>query len=439
MRMRALGRIAAATALAALTSLLGTGSAQSADYALRTADFTVPTAPAAVFNNPQAGKPDEIKNHLIDLIDRAEPGTVIKGSMFSFTDEETRAALVAAYHRQVKVQLIVDSHALKAVEEDWLSKTNSDKDLDGSEVADLYAVLGGDRGKDSFVYVCPRNRGCIGARSEAEIGKSPFNHNKFFIFEKVAGVPNLVFQSSANLTGLQRTKYFNNAVTIPSKGLYDVYDHYFADLQSYSTDANGHSDYYNHTHETAVPYTYTSGAGPKVAGPYAAYFFPRQEGSFPNDSILDVLAPVTCGTSENRTKIRVAMYAFTRAAVADRLLQLRKQGCHVYVFVSNEPGGLGTEVAAKLKEGGIIGLAACDTEGYNLHSKYMIIEGTYDGQADKSLVFTGSHNYTNPSLRGHDETVLKIDDYTVYSQFEHNFDDVLSGLKEKNGICTEMP
>ena len=44
-----------------------------------------------------------------------------------------------------------------------------------------------------------------------------------------------------------------------------------------------------------------------------------------------------------------------------------------------------------------------------LHSKYLLVEGVYDGKAGRKLVFTGSHNYTYPALRANDETLLKID------------------------------
>ncbi len=139
-----------------------------------------------------------------------------------------------------------------------------------------------------------------------------------------------------------------------------------------------------------------------------------------------MLAPVEC--AGGATKIRVAMYAFTRLEVAKRLTALRKGGCKVYVVLNDETDGssktIGTEVRQKLKAGGLNVLSACDPEtALGLHSKYLLIEGTYAGTPGRSLVLTGSHNYTHPSLRGHDETVLKIDDYGVYSKFEANFED----------------
>ncbi|MET9323462.1 phospholipase D-like domain-containing protein [Streptomyces sp. NPDC003038] len=218
MHIRTLGRIAAATALAAAASLLSGSGAHSADYMVRNPAFTASTSPVATFNNPRDGRPDEIKNHLIDLIDHAEPGTKITGSVLTFNDNEVGNALVAAHKKGVKVRLILDSHSLPDGSKDWLAPENVAAGSD-SEFPKLYRELGVDRTKDSFVYVCPRNRGCIGARPEEVIGKTTLNHNKFFLFEKVGAVTNLVFQSSANLTGVQLTRYYNNAVTIPSEQL----------------------------------------------------------------------------------------------------------------------------------------------------------------------------------------------------------------------------
>lgn len=434
MRMRALGRIAAATALAAAASLLTASGAQSADYVVRNPGFTAPTVPTATFNRPLTA-PDEIKNHLIDLIDHAEPGTTITGSVWQFNDNEAGDAFVAAHKRGVKVRLILDSYALPDPAKDWLDPANLTPPSSTSELKKLAAELGVDRSKDSFVHVCPRRRGCIGARPQEVIGKEAINHNKFFLFEKVGTVSNLVLQTSANLTATQREQYYNNAVTLPSQPLYTEYEKYFKDLLAGSSDALGVPDY---------------GAQPRTAGEYTAYFSPRREsaGTTPGtdpatDPVLDFLAPVDCKAST--TKIRVGMFAFTRTQIADRLVELRKAGCQVYVFLNDEPGNTGTTVLDKLRSGGLNGLASCNkvspadaAKGLGLHSKYLLIEGSYEGRPNRGLVFTGSQNYTYPSLRGYDETVLKIDNKAVYDAFEHNFDDVLSGLGSKTGICTAI-
>lgn len=59
-----------------------------------------------------------------------------------------------------------------------------------------------------------------------------------------------------------------------------------------------------------------------------------------------------------------------------------------------------------------------------------MIDGTYlDGP--HQLVFTGSHNYTLSALRANDESLLKIDDPTIYTQFKTNYDALRANCKGK--------
>ncbi|WP_328540287.1 phospholipase D-like domain-containing protein [Streptomyces sp. NBC_00344] len=58
-----------------------------------------------------------------------------------------------------------------------------------------------------------------------------------------------------------------------------------------------------------------------------------------------------------------------------------------------------------------------------MHSKYLLIDGMYDGTANK-LVWTGSHNYSGPSLRENDEALLKVDDSAYHDAYVSNFNAV---------------
>ncbi|MFD0474348.1 phospholipase D-like domain-containing protein [Nonomuraea thailandensis] len=54
--------------------------------------------------------------------------------------------------------------------------------------------------------------------------------------------------------------------------------------------------------------------------------------------------------------------------------------------------------------------------------KYLLVEGSYDGDRDARWVFTGSHNYNETSLRRNDETLLRLNDKNVYRQYVANFE-----------------
>jgi phosphatidylserine/phosphatidylglycerophosphate/cardiolipin synthase-like enzyme len=52
-----------------------------------------------------------------------------------------------------------------------------------------------------------------------------------------------------------------------------------------------------------------------------------------------------------------------------------------------------------------------------VHSKILLIEGTYSDVSGRKIVWTGSHNYTGPALDENDETLLKVDDPAVYDAY----------------------
>jgi len=59
--------------------------------------------------------------------------------------------------------------------------------------------------------------------------------------------------------------------------------------------------------------------------------------------------------------------------------------------------------------------------GESVHSKYLLIDGMYNGAPDRKIVWTGSHNYSDNALRDNDETLLKVDDATVFDAFLENW------------------
>ncbi|MBT2406478.1 hypothetical protein J7I97_30490 [Streptomyces sp. ISL-87] len=403
-----IGKAAGAGAIVLVASLLGVPGAVAADD---TVGLTT------TFNDPAGttAQQDAIRNQLISLVNRTPAGAEINGSMYLFTDGGVSNALISAKNRGVKVKLIVDGDAVADVGENGKAT--------GSEYSTLAAAtgLGTDLGADSWVLACPATRGCVGNRNLGGGDDGAINHNKFLLFSKVGSTDNVVFQTSANLTTSQRRNLFNNAVTIPDagSGLYASYLAYWQDLRTYGASGDGLATYYKTTD----------------AGPYKTYFFPRQEKAgttystdASTDTVVSLLNNVDCASGS--TKIRIGMYAFTRSQVADKLVQLKGAGCHVELLHNGEDGNLGSTVqdtiAGRLdyvaKCAGTATDAAGATRDIGIHSKYMLIEGTYLGGANRKLVFTGSHNYTYPNLRSHDETLLKIDNASAYDVFTANFE-----------------
>lgn len=119
-------------------------------------------------------------------------------------------------------------------------------------------------------------------------------------------------------------------------------------------------DYYRRT-TTGMP-----------GGVVTAHFFPRAVG----DHILEFLAATGCRVD---TTIRIAMSEWDsyRIAIAERLVELADQGCHVRIVYAK----MDSEVRELLSSHGEIAIRklgdARNLPGY-LHSKYMILEELRD-------------------------------------------------------------
>ncbi|GAA1154885.1 hypothetical protein F4556_004952 [Kitasatospora gansuensis] len=427
MRIR---RTAMAAVLALGVSLLGVpGTAAAAEDAV-----TLSTT----FNDPigTSSRMNAIRDQLISLIKRTPPGEEIRGTVFLFTDDAVRNALLEAKKNGVKVMVILDHQSDNTAEGGEFEHLRDGMDpVNHPELGLGGAVFS----EGSWVMTCPATRACIGDRdlNGDDDGGVPINHNKFFLFSKVGSTPNVVFQTSANLTGTKNVTYYNNAVTIPDAKLYASYAGYFQDLRTMGKTWNGNDNYYR----------------TEDVGAYKTYFFPRHEtgGTYKTDpdtdTVVSLLSNVSCPKQGPKTQVRVAMYAFTRPQVADSLTRLKSEGCQVEVVqhdeVDPETKGktLGDAVREKLGAPGAIDhFATCfghadnadgTTRRVGVHSKYLLVEGTYRDVAGSKVVFTGSHNYTFPNLRSNDETLLKISNSAVHDAFKANFETV-----KASRICT---
>lgn len=348
-----------------------------------------PAAPAAaavtsgaVFNDPT--NPDRqyaIVDHLRGLIQNAATGSTIRIAMYHFSLTRMSNDLIAAYQRGVNVRLVLDS------------QTRSNQ-----AVLDLVAALGTNRANPSWVTICTTGRACIGNLT------SPIMHNKFFLFSNTSGSANVLVQSSANLTGDNAERYWNNAVTlVGNTAVYNSYVDYFNDLAAQVKN----NDYYRST----------------SSGNAKSYFFPRAGSGASTDTVYNMLDEnVSCegntsvGTETGRTIIRIGMWYFSRNPIANKLRELADRKCWVDVVYTT----MDADVRSILDGHARIKLYRISGDRI-VHSKYLLIEGTYAGQRDTKWVVTGSHNYTNAALRENDEAMLRIQSATIHDQYRSNF------------------
>ncbi|MFF0741041.1 phospholipase D-like domain-containing protein [Streptomyces sp. NPDC004111] len=357
----------------------------------------------ATFNDPagDSAAQSRIRDHVKGLIEGAPAGATITAGLYSFTDTQVSGALADAKKRGVNVKIVIDNASTG----------------DGGQYDTLKTALGTDQSKGSFVTNCGVNRGCIGSRElVAGSGDGSINHNKFWLFSETGGTKNVVVQASANMTSLQRTDLFNNAVTIVDAGLYGIYQKYFADLATRQVN----NDYYQ---------TPSSGA-------YKTYFFPRKEAAgkkwnddASTDTVSLILGNVDCAAG---TEVRVAANLFSRREVAEKLVSMKTAGCKV--LLAGDGGTSMSEDVTKILSGKLTERVECAEArpGKNpvgLHSKYVLVNGSYEGKTGRKLVFTGSHNYSYAALRANDETLLKIDNAALYDQFKENHVKIMSYCK----------
>jgi len=341
----------------------------------------------AVFNNPLVTSEQyKIRDHARSLINGAPAGSTIRIAMYHFRDTAVANDLISAKNRGVNVRLVVDY-----------------SDAGQTAVQNLISALGSDRSQSSWLVLCTQNAACIGSAG------SPIMHNKFYLFSSTSGSTNVVVQSSANLTTENATKYWNNAVTLAGNtGLYNAYVDYFNDLAAKVKN----SDYYT-----------TIGSGNAKV-----YFFPRAGTDESTDTIYNMLDDnVTCegntsvGTQDtHRTIIRIGMWYFSRDDIARKLRELADDKCWVDVIYTTMDDGVRSHLINHSRIA-LYQFPESASNPYVIHSKYMLIEGTYAGEKDTKWVMTGSHNYTSSALRENDETLLRIKSATIHDQYRANF------------------
>ncbi|MGI5211511.1 phospholipase D-like domain-containing protein [Plantactinospora sp. CA-290183] len=399
--------LASCAAVGLLATTLPTPPVAAAQPSSAAAD---PFSAYARFNVPaEDGTRDRtIEDELVRLADGAPAGGYIRGLMYSWSSPVVAEALKRAAARGVIVRVVLD-------ETGGGVNTGADNAamavLRSANLDDLVICGGGSAVAGSTA--------CIGNRSNS------INHNKVFTFSTSGTMKRVVFVSSQNLTFTQNN-LFNSALVVHED--YELYDHftaYFNDMRA----QRKNNDYFN----TANGY-YKS---PTTA--VTVYHSPRAG----SDTLANRLAEVNAYESGCSVDVAHAQFTDARPEVAAELRRIGRLGCRVRVVY----GSMGSTAYATLNGQPNVSLKKyhdAETSNYDgrvvtLHSKNIVIRGTFAGVAGRSVVFTGSHNITDPALTDHDETLVKIEHPTVWNDFHGNFETVWSRAKcvnPDNGSCT---
>lgn len=340
----------------------------------------------AKFNNPMIEKNRYvIERHILRAIRNTPRGEKIIISAFSLDRQVFADELIRASKRGVKVQVLVNDHQV----------TNAQ--------VRIQRVLGNNTKKSSFLKRC-----VSGCRSD----KNEYNnlHSKFYLFSRTGRNRNVIMLGSQNMTlNAVRWQWNDLWTAVGKKTLYDQFEALFNDMRP---------DW----DKRRATYGFCDNGLDCPAGDMQKYYttvFPKYT-TKNSDVVLDILNNVQCVYTtpeglQKRTKLRLSMASMrgTRGTyIAQRLRGLYAQGCDLRInyglmgFYTKKALGAPTER----------GRVPLRSTGFNLkddpppadteipmpesierytHQKYFVLQGSYKGDVNANMVWTGSTNWSS--------------------------------------------
>ncbi len=348
--------------------------------AVARADFAPETGGRVDFNDPTGSHREQFS--LVRRIDAAIrsalPGSVVRLAAYSLGMPPTATALLDAQQRGVQVRVVVDDHA-----GGWPS------------VRRLRRALGEDTSADSYVAVCRMS--CRGGRGN--------QHAKLLTVSSSDRGDGLVLVGSVNLTGYSAQRQWNDLYSVLDPAVHDQLARFFDELALDRPQGR-----------LRLPPTkdgFTTDVSPYPDVPVA------------RDPLRRRLQKVHCtGTAltagrDGRTVVRIMMHAWNGqrgVMLAHQVARLQRHGCDVKVLYGV---GMGRLVAHVL---GAAGVSTRDSlqKGTRVHEKVMVLSGGYGRRTDANYVWTGSHNWSDRSLRN-DELMLRIGGRDLVHDYLANF------------------
>ncbi len=382
------------------------------------------------FNDPHLkSRHFTIERRVIDTIRHTPKGATIRIAVYSFDRMPVAEALIAAYHRGVKVQMLLNDHqdtrAMKAIR----------------------AAIGTNRFGRSFLYKCRAS--CRGTANQ-------YNnlHSKFYSFTQAGKSKDVMAIGSANMMLNADVHQWNDLYFMSGNtALFDQFTDLFTDMK--------------HDYAKRQPARFFCGtpvdgkACDDSVDKYTAWAFPKLSGP-KNDLVLDLLDKVQCLTpdgagGQTRTKLALAMHTMRGKRgdyIAAAIRRKYAEGCDFRV----DYGLIGFHtkqiLGAATARGRIplrsTGLDYHPDDDFDLnhdgeddvildfysHQKYLVIQGTYDGVPNTDMVLTGSSNWASLST-ANDEIWFTVHGRTVAKKYLDNFNfEWNSGRNSRNAYTT---
>ncbi len=382
--------VVAAVAGLALALLLSTGPNLTRTASGELLDYTPQTG--AIFNRPVGSTAEQraIFAHVNRTIDATPSGATIRIAVFSFAAGRTAKKLIAAHQRGVNVQVIFNDHHIYKAERI------------------LQAALGSDPDARSFARSCAGS--CRGGKGQM--------HDKIFLFSKAGAAENVVMVGSNNMTRNNAVNQWSDIYTVVGNPvLYFTYSGAFEQMK--------------YDRPLGSPYIRAEVNG------YQADFYPRPGTTQADDPLMLALSGITCvgaaegygearrlpdGGTDRVSRVRIAQHAWNGNRgiyLAQKVAALHREGCDVRAVLGV---GTGRVVRNTLARAGVK-TSSGKVKGVHTHQKMFSVSGVHEGNPASTIVWNGSHNWSDGALR-RDDVVLKVESPEAYAQYLANFDDM---------------
>lgn len=327
---------------------------------------------------------------LIHYVDHVPKGESFHMSIYLFDYRPLVSAVVRAINRGVVANLLIDN-----------SHADESKVINQSTFTNLRSAVNSTPSRLIAV--------------ENNITATSINHQKYVIFSKIAlphgEAKNVVFSTSHNFQ-ISDTRKVQDAIVMSNKGLYEAFLRNWNDIASLAD-----SDMKNFAYKVE-----------NVGDSIKAFFFPRLSNGVwdGGDPITEVLNKLTNFSSKDTIFVGMAGFTNPRASIAEKLVSLQKSGVQVELVTRAESGSavlsnLG-QIAAN---GGYVKLLT--TSQVNIHSKFMLIKGFYEGKY-QTIILCGSENYSGNALYNNNEQMLMLMNSSLFDNYWNHFKEIKQTL-----------
>jgi phosphatidylserine/phosphatidylglycerophosphate/cardiolipin synthase-like enzyme len=347
--------------------------------------WKVPTG--AKFNNPMIpSKRFVIERHVLRAIRNTPKGEKITISAYSLDRQVFADELIRAKKRGVKVRVLLNDHLVPNAQ------------------VRIQRVLGHNTKKKNFLKRC--TSGCRADENE-------YNnlHSKFYLFSRTGKNRNVIMLGSYNMTlNAVRWQWNDLWTTVGKTTLYDQYIALFNDMRP---------DW----DKRRATYGFCEAGLNCPSGDQHKYYnivFPRYT-TPSDDAVLDILNNIQCvytdaAGAQRRTQLALSMHTMRGKRgnyIADKLRDLYAQGCNLRVNY----GLMGYNTKQHIGAPTARGRVPMRSTGFNLaddvptgdpeidnmpenierytHHKYFVLKGSYKGNVDSHMVWTGSTNWSS--------------------------------------------